>query len=58
MATALARFLLADNMFRDSSIVRPPVGGVESGFGALVVEMGILGLILWIFMSVAIVFSG
>ncbi len=38
--------------------VRPPVGGVESGFGALVVEMGILGLILWIFMSVAIVFSG
>lgn len=29
--------------------------GVESGFGSLVVEMGIGGLILWIFMSIAIV---
>ncbi len=38
--------------------VRPPVGGVESGFGVLVVEMGILGLILWIAVGVAIVFSG
>jgi O-antigen ligase len=37
--------------------VRPPVGGVESGFGALIVEMGILGLILWIAVSVAIVIS-
>ena len=35
-----------------------PVGvGVESGFGTLVVEMGIGGLILWIIMSVAILFS-
>ncbi|MGB7283377.1 MAG: hypothetical protein WBE13_14025 [Candidatus Acidiferrum sp.] len=37
--------------------VRPPVIGVESGFGTLVVEMGIVGLILWIIMSVAILFS-
>jgi hypothetical protein len=37
--------------------VKSPVIGVESGFGTLVVEMGILGLILWIVMSVAILFS-
>jgi hypothetical protein len=37
--------------------VKPPVVGVESGFGTLVVEMGIGGLILWVFMSVAILFS-
>jgi hypothetical protein len=37
--------------------VRPPVGNLESGFGVIVVEMGILGLILWITMSVAIMFS-
>ncbi|MGC1614173.1 MAG: hypothetical protein WA736_05775, partial [Candidatus Acidiferrum sp.] len=37
--------------------VKPPVIGVESGFGTLVVEMGVLGLILWIIMSVAILFS-
>ncbi|HXJ06528.1 MAG TPA: hypothetical protein VNH65_15595 [Candidatus Acidoferrum sp.] len=37
--------------------VKPPVTGVESGFGTLVVEMGIGGLILWIIMSVAILFS-
>src|SRR6266851_4431582 len=36
---------------------RPPVTGVESGFGTLVVEMGIGGLILWFVMSFAIVFS-
>jgi hypothetical protein len=36
---------------------KPPVIGVESGFGTLVVEMGIGGLILWIVMSVAILFS-
>jgi len=36
----------------------PTVGSVESGFGALIVEMGIGGLILWIIMSSAIVFSG
>ncbi len=33
-----------------------PMGvGVESGFGALVVEMGIGGLILWLVMSIAII---
>lgn len=37
--------------------VKPPVVGVESGFGTLVVEMGIGGLILWIIMSVAILLS-
>jgi hypothetical protein len=37
--------------------VTPPVGGVESGFGTLVVEMGIAGLILWLVMSVAILIS-
>jgi len=36
---------------------RPPVVGVENGFGTLVVEMGIGGLILWIIMSVAILLS-
>jgi hypothetical protein len=36
---------------------KPPVGGVESGYGTLVVEMGIMGLILWLVMSVAILFS-
>jgi hypothetical protein len=33
------------------------VGGVESGYGTLVVEMGIGGLLLWITMSLAISFS-
>jgi hypothetical protein len=37
--------------------VKPPVVGVESGYGTLVVEMGIVGLILWLVMSVAILFS-
>lgn len=37
--------------------VRPPVVGVESGFGTLVVEMGIGGLILWFVISTAILFS-
>ncbi len=37
--------------------VKPPVGGVESGFGTLVVEMGIGGLILWLVMSFAILLS-
>jgi hypothetical protein len=35
---------------------RLPVG-VESGYGALVVEMGIGGLVLWIVMSLAILIS-
>jgi hypothetical protein len=36
---------------------RPPVIGVESGFGTLIVEMGIGGLVLWFVMSFAILFS-
>jgi hypothetical protein len=36
---------------------KPPVMGVESGFGTLVVEMGIGGLILWFVMSFAILLS-
>ena len=36
---------------------KPLGAGVESGYGALVVEMGIGGLVLWIFMSLAITFS-
>src|SRR5713101_4753795 len=36
---------------------KPPVAGVESGFGALVVEMGIGGLVLWLVMTFAILFS-
>jgi hypothetical protein len=35
---------------------RPPVVGVESGYGTLIVEMGIGGLILWLIMSTAILF--
>jgi hypothetical protein len=35
----------------------PPVVGVESGFGALVVEMGIGGLILWLVTATAILLS-
>src|SRR5271163_436895 len=33
------------------------IGSVESGYGALVVEMGIGGLILWLIMSFSIVFA-
>jgi hypothetical protein len=36
---------------------KPAVGGVESGFGTLVVEMGVGGLILWLLMSFSIVFA-
>ena len=36
---------------------KPPVIGVESGFGTLVVEMGIGGLLLWLLMSFAIILS-
>lgn len=35
----------------------PPTPGVESGFGTLVVEMGIGGLILWLVMAFAIILS-
>lgn len=37
--------------------VKQPVVGVESGFGTLVVEMGIGGLLLWLVLSFAIVLS-
>src|SRR5438552_1008392 len=36
---------------------KPPVIGVESGFGTIVLEMGIGGLVLWFVMSFAILFS-
>ncbi|HET8922816.1 MAG TPA: hypothetical protein VFN26_07435 [Candidatus Acidoferrum sp.] len=36
---------------------KPAVVGVESGFGTLVVEMGVGGLILWLVMSAAILVS-
>jgi hypothetical protein len=36
---------------------KPPVIGVESGYGTLVVEMGIGGLIIWIIVSMAISYS-
>ena len=36
---------------------RQPVLGVESGFGTLVVEMGIMGLLLWLVMAFAVVLS-
>jgi hypothetical protein len=36
---------------------KPPVPGVESGFGTLVVEMGIGGLVLWLIMTAAILIS-
>jgi hypothetical protein len=36
----------------------PPMGiGVESGYGEIVLELGIVGLILWIIMSFSITFS-
>jgi len=36
---------------------KPTGVGVESGYGTLVVEMGIGGLVLWLFMSLAITVS-
>ncbi|HVB34251.1 MAG TPA: hypothetical protein VNJ52_07785 [Patescibacteria group bacterium] len=36
----------------------PPVPPVENGFGVLLVEMGIVGPILWVILSAAIVISG
>jgi hypothetical protein len=35
----------------------PPSAGVESGFGNLVVELGVLGLVLWIVLSISIAIS-
>jgi hypothetical protein len=37
--------------------VLPPSEGVESGFGGIVLEMGIGGLILWIIMGAAVVIA-
>jgi len=37
--------------------VRPPALGVESGFGTLVVEMGIGGLILWLVMGTSVLLT-
>jgi hypothetical protein len=37
--------------------VTPINAGVESGFGAIIIEQGIVGLILWVVMSVAIVLA-
>src|SRR5260370_8476076 len=39
-------------------IQKPPVIGVESCFGTVVVDMGIGGLVLWFVMSFSILFSG
>ena len=37
----------------------PPVGGgVESGYGNLVVELGIIGLVLWVVLGVSVAISG
>lgn len=35
--------------------VAPAIGGVESGFGNIIVEMGIVGLLLWFVMAIAVV---
>jgi hypothetical protein len=37
--------------------VASPAGGVENGYGTLILEFGVLGLLLWIVMSVAICMS-
>jgi hypothetical protein len=37
--------------------VRPPVGAVESGYGSLVIEMGVGGLALWLALSAGILIS-
>jgi hypothetical protein len=37
--------------------VRPPIIGLESGFGCLVLELGIVGFILWLVMGKAVLFS-
>jgi hypothetical protein len=37
--------------------VVPPTLGVESGFGCLILELGIMGLVLWLVMSAAVLFS-
>jgi hypothetical protein len=37
--------------------VQPPIWGVESGFGSIILEMGIVGLALWLVMSLAVTVS-
>jgi hypothetical protein len=37
--------------------VAPPTDGVESGFGAIILELGIVGLALWFIMAVAVLSS-
>jgi hypothetical protein len=70
--TALANFLSAFDYERGYGIgtvslggqyvarffhVRPPIIGVESGFGCLVLELGIAGFILWLVMGRAVLVS-
>jgi hypothetical protein len=38
--------------------VPPPTTSVESGYGSIIIEMGIGGIILWLVMSFSIVISG
>jgi O-antigen ligase len=38
-------------------MTRPPESPVESGFGDIMLETGILGLVLWLVMSSAVVLS-
>jgi hypothetical protein len=37
--------------------VLPPTDSVESGFGSIVLELGVVGLALWLIMSVAVLLS-
>lgn len=34
--------------------VAPPIGGVENGYGTLILEFGIAGLLVWLFLTAAI----
>jgi hypothetical protein len=34
--------------------VKPPTAGTESGFGTLIVEMGVVGLLLWLILAASI----
>jgi len=55
--TFLNPAVVADDIRAFSTLYKPLGVGVESGFGTLVIEMGIGGLILWFVMSFAILFS-
>ena len=37
--------------------VKPPTAGTESGFGTLIVEMGVVGLLLWLVLAVSVCVS-